>query len=59
MKRLFRATRIITSREEVEVFANTVQEAREAFEDDDEDVKVISGIDDNYEISGPIVEVKN
>lgn len=57
-KRLFRATRTITSYEEVEVFASHYAEARELIEDDDISVNIISGREGDYEISGSIEEVK-
>lgn len=56
-KRLFRGTRQIVTYEDVEVFADTFDEAREAFEDDDEDVSVISERDGDYEVKD-IYEVK-
>jgi hypothetical protein len=56
--KLFRATRIYTSREEVEVFANHADEAREKFEDDDSDVVLITTTQDDYEVSpGSLYEV--
>ena len=49
--RLFRGIRQITTYEDVEVFAETSDKAREKFEDDDEDVKVMGEGDCGYEVS--------
>ena len=58
MKRLFRGTRQITIYEDVEVFAETYDEAKEMIEDDDDDVKVLGERDGGYELSGHLEEVK-
>lgn len=57
-QRLFRGTRQVVIYEEVEVFADSYDKAREMIEDDDETVKVISERESDYEISGHLVEVK-
>jgi len=55
--RIFRATRVCSHREDVEVEANSMDEAREKFEEDTEDIHVISDLDDDYEVHD-IWEVK-
>lgn len=49
-KRLFRGIRTITTRESVEVFADSMHEAREMFEEDDPEVRVTFETDSDYEI---------
>jgi len=58
MKRLFRATRKQTIIEVVEVIADTIDEAREMFEEEDDEVKILSEVYGDLEISGPIDEIK-
>jgi len=58
MKRLFRATRKQTITEVVEVIADTIDEAREMFEEEDDEVKILSEVYGDLEISGPIDEIK-
>ena len=56
--RLFRATRQITVYEDVEVFANTSDEARDMFEDDDGNITLLSERDNGYEVT-ELIEVKD
>lgn len=56
-KRLFRGTRTYTVREDVEVFADTYDEARELIEDDDESVTILAERDGDYELSGHLDEI--
>lgn len=58
MPRLFRGTRTIVIYENVEVFAEHYDEAREKIEDDDEDVRVIGEREGDYELSGHLIEIK-
>jgi len=57
-KRLFRGVRQITTYEDVEVFTEHYDEAREKFEDDTEDVIVTGERESDYEISGHLDEIK-
>jgi len=61
-KRLFRGVRQITTYEDVEVFAEHYDEAREKFEGDTEDVLVTGERESDYEVSeissGHLDEIK-
>lgn len=57
-KRLFRGTRTIVYYEDVQVFADTYDEARELIEDDSDEVIILGERGGDYEISSHLTEVK-